>query len=226
MSSRRLARWSLYCSRFYCLASALSYSDCSKWRGRTLGPRSNRGAARATERNARGTWRVSSKYFAASPPAADNLTLHGLEDACKPPLFHADRVDVGITVLSLVHRQFALSELVVDRPQVVVQFEKDGRSNLPTPKIVPTESWQQSLFDLQIRWLELRDGSAMINDRRVPLTAKGQNFEFKLNYEAGQSGADSYIGNLHWKQVELSPSARRAFPLRYLRKVHSASRRI
>ena len=135
---------------------------------------------------------------------ADNLTLHGLEDASKPPLFHADRVDLGITVLSLFRYKFALSELVVDRPQLVVQFEKDGRSNLPTPKIVSSESWQQNLFDWQIRWLELRDGSALINDRRVPLTAKGRNFEFKLNYMAAKAGADSYVGNLQWKQVEIA----------------------
>jgi translocation and assembly module TamB len=134
----------------------------------------------------------------------DNLTLHGLESAGKPPLFHADRVDLGITVLSLLRHKFALSELVVDRPQVAVQFEKDGSSNLPTPKIVSSESWQQDLFDLQIQWLELRDGSALINDRRVPLAAKGQNFAFKLNYEAAKAGADSYIGNLQWKQVEIA----------------------
>jgi translocation and assembly module TamB len=135
---------------------------------------------------------------------ADNLTLHGLEDAGKPPLFHADRIDLGITVLSLFRRRFALSELIIDRPQVAVQFEKNGRSNLPTPKVVSTESWQQNLFDLQIRWLELRDGSAVINDRRVPLTAKGRNFEFKLNYMAAKRGADSYVGNLQWKQVEIA----------------------
>ncbi len=134
----------------------------------------------------------------------DNLTLHGLEDANKSPLFHADRVDLGITVLSLFRRKFALSELIVERPQVVVQFEKDGRSNLPTPKAASTESWQQNLFDLQVRWLELREGSALINDRRVPLTAKGRNFEFKLNYEAAKAGADSYTGNLQWKQVEIA----------------------
>ncbi|MGD0403559.1 MAG: translocation/assembly module TamB domain-containing protein [Candidatus Acidiferrales bacterium] len=135
---------------------------------------------------------------------AENLTLHGLEDASKPPLFHADRVDLGITVLSLFRRKFALNELIVDRPQLTVQFEKDGRSNLPTPKVASSESWQQNLFDLKIQWLELRDGSALINDRRVPLTAKGPNFQFKLNYMAAKAGADSYIGNLQWKQVEIS----------------------
>ncbi len=135
---------------------------------------------------------------------ADNLTLHGLEDPGKPPLFHADRIDVGITILSLFRRQFALSELVVDRPQLVVQFEKDGRSNLPTPKIAATESWRQNLFDLKIRWLELRNGSALINDQRVPLSLKGQNFDFKLNYELAPHGADFYVGSLQWKQVEIA----------------------
>ena len=134
---------------------------------------------------------------------ADDLTLHGLEDSGKPPLFHADRVEVGVTILSLFHRQYSLSELVMVHPQLVVQFEKDGRNNLPTPKIAATESWQQSLFDLQIRWLELRDGSALFNDRRVPLTAKGQHFEFKLNYQASAHGTDSYLGSLQWKQVEI-----------------------
>jgi translocation and assembly module TamB len=141
----------------------------------------------------------------------DNLTLHGLEDASRPALFHADRVDMSITILSLFRRKFALSELTVDRPRAEVQFEKDGRSNLPTPKIASSESWQQNLFDLQIRWLELRDGSALINDRHVPLTAKGQNFEFKLNYMAAKAGADFYIGNLQWKQVEIAAQKNATF---------------
>jgi hypothetical protein len=36
----------------------------------------------------------------------DNLTLHGLETSSEAPLFHADRVQVGITVLSFLHREF------------------------------------------------------------------------------------------------------------------------
>ena len=143
---------------------------------------------------------------------ADNLTLHGLEDSSKPPLFHADRVEVGFTILSLFHRQYALNEFVMDHPQLVVQIEKDGRNNVPTPKIAATEAWPQSLFDLKIRWLELRDGSALIDDRRIPLTAKGQNFEFKLNYQSAAHGVDSYVGSLQWKQVEISE--RRDLPFR------------
>src|SRR5579863_4305591 len=45
----------------------------------------------------------------------DNLTLHGLESSSEPPLFHADRVQVGITVLSFLHREFKIDELLVDQ---------------------------------------------------------------------------------------------------------------
>jgi len=46
-----------------------------------------------------------------------NLTLHGLEPAAQPPLFHADRIDVAIRVLSFFGRQIALEKLIVERPQ-------------------------------------------------------------------------------------------------------------
>lgn len=137
---------------------------------------------------------------------ADNLTLHGLENVHQPPLFHADRLDVGITVLSFFKRDFELRQLVVERPQIVLRFEKDGRSNLPTPKIASNRPWQDSLFDLRIHLLELRDGSAIINDQRIPLEVKGQDFQFKLSYDARTHGAEVYTANFRWPQVELAAS--------------------
>ena len=145
----------------------------------------------------------------------DNLTLHGLETASDPPLFHADRVQAGITILSFLHREFKVDDLVVDRPQVSVRFEKNGHSNLPTPKIKPAagSSWQQTLFNLRIARLELRDGSATINDRRTPLELKGQNLAFLLQYVKPADGKDAYVGNLTWNQVELD--LKRDVPLRF-----------
>ena len=145
----------------------------------------------------------------------DNLTLHGLETASDPPLFHADRVQAGITVLSFLHSEFKVDDLVVDRPQVSVRFEKNGHSNLPTPKIKPAagSSWQQTLFNLRIGRLELRDGGATINDRRIPLEMKGQNLAFLLQYVKPAEGQDAYVGNLSWNQVELE--LKRDVPLRF-----------
>jgi translocation and assembly module TamB len=144
----------------------------------------------------------------------DNLTLHGLETSAEPPLFHADRVQVGITVLSFLHRQFKIDELLVDRPQLTVRFEKNGSSNLPKPKTPANAGpWQETLFNVRIERVELRNGSASINDRRVPLELKGQNLAFLLQYVLPAEGGAAYVGNLGWNQVELD--LQRDAPLRF-----------
>ncbi|MGD0957081.1 MAG: translocation/assembly module TamB domain-containing protein [Candidatus Acidiferrales bacterium] len=144
----------------------------------------------------------------------DDLTLHGLEGADAPPLFHADRVDVGIRILSFFGREFALDELIVERPQVAVRIDEKGHSNLPTPKVQASKRpWRETLFRLRIGRLELRDGSANYNNRSVPLAVQGQNFEFTLRYDAPANAADSYVGNMKWQQVELA--ARRYRPFRF-----------
>jgi translocation and assembly module TamB len=203
LSSRRLTRWSLYFLGFLIVVCLITFGlyetgVVERWaRDQVVQQLQLRTGARVEL----GAFHLK---FLRLTARGENLTLHGLESAGQPPLFHADRVDVGVTVLSFFHRRFALSELVIDRPQLAIQFDENGHSNLPTPKIAATDSWRQNLFDLQIRWLELRDGSALINDRRLPLTAKGQNFEFKLNYHAAAQGADAYIGSLQWEQVEIT----------------------
>lgn len=144
----------------------------------------------------------------------DNLTLHGSETSAEPPLFHADRVQVGITVLSFLHRQFKIDELLVDRPQLTVRFEKNGSSNLPKPKTPANAGpWQETLFNVRIERVELRNGSASINDRRVPLELKGQNLAFLLQYVLPAEGGAAYVGNLGWNQVELD--LQRDVPLRF-----------
>ncbi len=144
----------------------------------------------------------------------DNLALHGLENSSDAPLFHADRVQVGITVLSFLHRQFKIDELLLDRPQLTVRFEKNGSSNLPTPKTPPNAGpWQETLFNLRIGRVELRNGSASVNDRRVPLEVKGQNLTFLLQYVMPADGGAAYVGNLGWIQVELD--LQRDVPLRF-----------
>src|SRR5271156_6783818 len=144
----------------------------------------------------------------------DNLTLHGLETSSEAPLFHADHVRIGITVLSFLHREFRIDELVVERPELTARLEKDGHSNVPAPKTQASAGpWQESLFNLRIGRVELRNGSASINDRRVPLELKGQNLEFLLQYVQPAEGGAAYAGNFGWNQVELD--LQRDVPLRF-----------
>src|SRR5579863_6416900 len=144
----------------------------------------------------------------------DDLTVHGLEAAGQPPLFHADRVDVAIRIISFFSRKIALDQLIVQRPDVAVQIDKGGHSNLPAPKGRPSNRpWRQTLFSLQIGQLALREGSVLYKDHRTPLDVNGQNFNFVLHYDKPAAGADSYVGTLSWQQVRLA--AKKDVPFRF-----------
>jgi translocation and assembly module TamB len=142
----------------------------------------------------------------------DGLTLHGLEPPGSAPLFHADRIDVGVRVISFLRRQVALDELIVDRPDVDVRIGADGRSNVPSP---PTQTsnrpWRETLFQLRAGQLALRDGSIAFNDRRTPLSVDGKNFLFDLRYNAPANAPDFYTGRVEWQKVRLERSPWREF---------------
>ncbi len=134
----------------------------------------------------------------------DDLTLHGLEPLTAPPLFHADRIDVSLKILSFIGREIKLDKLTVQSPQLALQVDKSGASNIPTPRIPPSATpWQQTLFNLRISHLDIRDGGALINDQKYPLSARGQNFQFHLMYDHPLVGAESYVGNFQWNQIEV-----------------------
>jgi translocation and assembly module TamB len=143
----------------------------------------------------------------------DNLTLHGLEADGDPPLFHADRIQVGARILSLFGRKIALEELIVARPQVAIRVDRDGHSNIPSPHRPPSKTpWRTTLFNLHIARLELQDGVAGYNNQRFPISVAGRDFNFVLHYEAPANGPDSYIGNFGWQQVELAAKRDLPFP--------------
>ena len=142
----------------------------------------------------------------------DDLTLHGLEPASAKPLFHADRVNVRITILSFFGREFRIDELTAERPELAVEFAKNGASNIPAPKmVVSNRPWQETLFNLKIGRLELRDGSADINSRNIPLDVRGQNLEFLLQYVAPSAGDQAYVGSFRWDEVNVALSKDRPF---------------
>ena len=58
----------------------------------------------------------------------------------------------------------------------------------------------QGLFDLKIAQLRLEDGEILWNDTRMPLEAKGGNFEFAMDY-ADEGGRPVYLGQVSWQQV-------------------------
>ncbi len=97
----------------------------------------------------------------------DGLAVHGLEGASAAPLFHAERVQVAVRILSLFRRQVALDELIVQRPQLLVRVDKNGRSNIPSPRQTSNGTWRDTLFSLRIARLDVREGIAIFNNERM-----------------------------------------------------------
>jgi translocation and assembly module TamB len=144
-------------------------------------------------------WRLGCEF--------DNLTLHGIEPPDVAPLLHVKRVVAAVRFVSLLHHRIALEELLIDQPEVAVRMDAHGRSNLPTPHVAShRRPWNETLFDLQVGRVEIDNGSAWFNDRRLPLAVLGNEFDFKLHYTTGDGGVPVYVGNLQWRQVGLARS--------------------
>src|SRR5665213_1747247 len=143
-------------------------------------------------------WRLLTARF-------DGLTLHGREPAGSPPLFHADLLRLDIRIDSLWGRKISLGDVEMSRFSAHVLVTKDGSTNIPGPK-VPVSGGApnlQGLFDLKIARLRLEKGEILWNDARIPLEAKGGNFEFAMNY-AAENGRPVYLGQVSWQQFEIA----------------------
>jgi translocation and assembly module TamB len=144
----------------------------------------------------------------------DDFTIHGREGPGLPPFFHADRIYVGVHIISLLSRKISLSDVEVSHPSIFIRIDENGQSNLPVPPQKRTSKpWRTQLFNLQVAQLKITDGTMMFNDAKIPLDVEGQNFGFVMGYQAAALGKDAYFGQLEWKQMQMT--ARRFLPFRF-----------
>jgi translocation and assembly module TamB len=143
-------------------------------------------------------------------PTLTGLTIHGREPAGTPPLFAADTLEAGLRIDSFWGRKVTLESLSVERPQIHVRIERDGSSNLPSPKRPsPGKALAERFFDLRIGSLRLNDGTILYNGVRVPFVAEGGEFRFSID-AATIGGAPAYLGHLSWQRATVA--ARRYLP--------------
>ena len=128
------------------------------------------------------------------------LVLHGREPAGAPPLLRAERIQIGLKILSVLKRDVDVQEIVVDRPQAHVTVAEDGVSNIPLPRrrnayrgIIPR------LLDLKIRHFALRNGYFEYNEARLPLDLSGDNLVADIGYEAN---GPRYAGTIAAREVK------------------------
>ena len=132
-----------------------------------------------------------------------NITLRGTEGPNQPPLLHADKLTVRIKILSALHRQVSLRELLIEHPVVHFQVSKDGKNNLPAAP--PSQSSSHtSVFDLAVQHAQLTNGEVNYNDQTIPVEADLYNLGSNIRFDSLQmryEGTLSYAnGDIHYAQ--------------------------
>ena len=135
-----------------------------------------------------------------------NITIRGTEGTDQPPLLHADKLTVSLKIVSALHHQVSLNELVVEHPVLYVQVGRDGKNNLPTAPPSQNSS-HSSVFDLAIAHAQLINGEINYNDRKIPVTADLHDLATNIQFESlakRYDGTFSY-DNGHLKYAKYAP---------------------
>lgn len=135
---------------------------------------------------------------------ADNLTIHGSENAKETPYLHIDRVYVRVRILSFFTPKIALDYLEADHPTFHFIVYSDGSTNQPKPraKRASSSSPIAAIFDLQIRRTVVKDGVVLLNQRAFPFDFDAQNLAAGLNYLVVP---DRYAGTLQIGSLTFRP---------------------
>ncbi|HWF48679.1 MAG TPA: translocation/assembly module TamB domain-containing protein [Bryobacteraceae bacterium] len=130
----------------------------------------------------------------------DDLVLHGTEPSGAPPLFRAEAVRIQLKIGSLWKRDIDITSLAVERPRVYLLFRPDGSTNIPNAKAHHTKTAVEQLIDLKIGHFAIDQGEVQTEFRQIPLSARGENLNAVLTYEAA---AERYGVQLSSHQVHI-----------------------
>jgi translocation and assembly module TamB len=144
------------------------------------------------------TWQLSTLQFEIR-----NLTIHGREAAGETPYAHADRVVVGVKIVSFFSRKISLEKADIDGAIFHLIIYPDGSTNQPSPQTAHSGEEQsgESLFDLAIKEISVNNGVFMLNQERIPFNLSGKEIAAGMSYVATEK---AYAGHLDLTPVTLA----------------------
>jgi translocation and assembly module TamB len=111
------------------------------------------------------------------------FVLRGTEPASAPPLFRADKIKIGLKIISALEKKVDIASLIIESPHLYIIIGPDGSTNIPRPKTARfNQNVIEDLLDLHVKHIELRHGMAEYNSWRVPLDAIGEHLQMSLVY--------------------------------------------
>ncbi len=122
----------------------------------------------------------------------DGLVIHGTEGPGEAPYLSAEKIEVRVGISSFfshatgagLRSHVGLKLLRVERPQVHLMVDKDGKTNAPVPKHPSTskEPVADTLLDLRAKEVALVDGVALVNDRAIPFDVAARDLDAEVRY--------------------------------------------
>jgi translocation and assembly module TamB len=134
--------------------------------------------------------------------------IHGKEPPGAPPFFRAEKIQIGLKIISALKKEVDIRSLTVEQPQVHIMVAADGTTNVPEPKVrrQSKENIAEQLLDLKVNHFELHDGFAEYNSKSVPLDLQGDHLRASFGYEAA---GPRYVGELSSRQLHaISPEVK------------------
>jgi translocation and assembly module TamB len=137
------------------------------------------------------------------------LTVHGANPYPDPPLLQVARAEVGVRIVSVLHKKWYLDSFIVDSPVVKVFTDAHGVTNIPVIKSSGSSSSNTSLFDLGIRHAVLDHGAVYYNNQQSVLSADLHNVDFSAGFN---SLLQKYSGKLSYSDGHLEASGYKTIP--------------
>ena len=123
---------------------------------------------------------------------ADGLVIHGLEGPGEAPYLAAEKIQLRVKLFNFfqhtagtgVASHVSLNYLRVDKPQVHLIIDKNGKTNQPVPRHPSTSKTPltDTLLDLKAEKVEVANGLALLNNRAIPFNLAARDLNAEVHY--------------------------------------------
>jgi translocation and assembly module TamB len=112
------------------------------------------------------------------------LVVHGTEQPPEPPLLSIPALRIELNLQSLLAAQVSVRALDIDSPEAHITIDDDGSTNLPGgARRAGSGDSAQTLLDLAVERLSLREGSVYWNGVPYRLSIRGEALRLGARYE-------------------------------------------
>jgi len=128
----------------------------------------------------------------------NGFVIHGTEPQGALPLLQADKIVLGLKIVSLLRGKVDLQDIEVDHPVANLIVDRNSQTNLPQPQTKSSSS--TNVWDLGIRRLLISNGEIYYSSKATPLDADLHDLVTRAQYDDHRQ---SFVGDLSYRRGRL-----------------------